>query len=85
MGKNRVRHEASMRSFGVTRMSVWLQSSGQEKYIVFYQERKSFPKTSVERLSNPSPEWREISEILVDHTGLRYQDLSPEVTWLTKS
>ncbi len=87
MGLKRSRHEASMRAFGVSRLSTWLQSTPEGKYIVVYSERQAnCPKTPEERLArgNESQEWQEIAVELMDHTGLSYQDLSPDVVWLTQ-
>lgn len=88
MNKKRKRHEASMRAFGVSRLSTWLQSTPEGKYVVVYSEREAnCPTTAQERLAcgKESLEWQEIAKELIDHTGLQYQDLSPEVLWLSKN
>lgn len=82
----RGRHEASMRAFGVTRLSTWLHHAPEGKRIVVYTERcLSTPHTSSERLhvGESSPEWQGIAATLMDHTGLSYEGLSPDVEWLT--
>lgn len=41
--------------------------------------------TSEERYAKGknSPEWQDVSKVLIDHTGLAYENLSPNVEWLT--
>lgn len=85
--EKRARHEASMKAFGVSRLSTYLQSVGDKKYIVVYTERRmNTPHQSLERLNagRNSLEWQEISKELMDHTGLSYEELSPDVEWLTQ-
>ncbi len=87
MGEKKKRHEASMRAFGVSHLSTWLQSSPEGKYIVVYSERNiNTPATPAARLNQAkgSSEWQEISSILSDHTGLKPDDLSPDSEWLTE-
>lgn len=86
MGSKKERHEASLRAFGVFKMTTWLQHTKDKKYIVVYTERHiNTPQTSCERLSQGKncSEWKEISAELMDHTGLKLEELSPEVEWLT--
>ena len=86
MGEKKKRHEASMMAFGVSRLSTWLQSTPEGKYIVVYSERHvNTPKTSKARLdqSKGSSAWQEISSILCDHSGLTPDELSPDSEWLT--
>ena len=40
MGEKRERHEASMRAFGVSRLTVWLQEDALGKNMIVYTERK---------------------------------------------
>ncbi len=87
MGRKRARHEAFMKAFGVSRLSTYLQSVGDTKYIVIYTENHiNTPSKSLERLDagKNSPEWQENSKELMDHTGLSYEELSPDVEWLTQ-
>jgi hypothetical protein len=87
MGENRTKHEAAMRAFGVFRHIVWLQQDETGPFIVIDSDREFIYPTVKERLSlgDNSPEWKEISSILIDHTGLSYQELSPYVELLTRS
>lgn len=88
MGEKKARHEAMMRAFGVSDLSTWLQSTPFGKYIIVYTERHSgTPATSEARLhqGDGSMAWKEISAELMDHTGLGYSDLSPDVAWLSAS
>jgi len=86
MGPMRARHEASLRAFGVFRLTTWLQNTKDGKYIVCYSEREADIGTAKERLARgeSSSEWHDISRLLMDHTGLDYESLSPDVEWLTK-
>jgi hypothetical protein len=81
MGAKKERHEASLRSFGVFHLSVWLQTTPSAKYLVVYTERD--PSTREQKQN--SPEWKEIAAILMDHTGLSFEEISPNVEWLTQS
>jgi hypothetical protein len=86
MGEKRGRHEASIKAFGVTLMSSWLQNIQGEKYIIVYTEGAlRSPNISTVRLQpgESSPAWKEVSEALMSHTGLKAHELSPEVEWLT--
>lgn len=86
MGEKRKRHESSMSAFGVSRLSTWLQSTSEGKYIVVYSERHILtPPSQKERLeqAHGSAAWHEISSILSDHTGLKLEELSPDSEWLT--
>lgn len=88
MGVKRTRHEASMRAFGVHRLTVWLQQTSGGKYIVVYSEkREESPEVMAEksRQAKQSPAWQEISAILMDHTGLSLEAITPEIEWLTKN
>lgn len=87
MGNKRLRHEASMKAFGVFRLSTWLQSTPDGKYIIVYTERHiGTPESATSRIAQGqnSAEWQEISAILMRHTGLNMEGLSPEVEWLTQ-
>jgi hypothetical protein len=87
MGAKKERHETSMKAFGVSRLSTWLQSTTAGKYIVVYSERHVHtPTTPAARLSQAkgSSAWQEISSILCDHTGLKPDELSPDSEWLTQ-
>lgn len=87
MGKKRGRHEAMMQAFGVSHLSAWLQKVENQQYIVIYTERRAdTPFTPKERLrqGEGSVEWQEISAILMSHTGLRLDELSPNTEWLTQ-
>ncbi len=82
----RTRHEASMRAFGVSRLTQWLQTTPTGTYCVVYTERLPNSEPSAEKRleqGKNSPEWQEIAAILMDHTGLSYNELSPQVEWLT--
>ena len=83
-GKMKDRHLASMAAFGVSRLTSWLQTTPQGKYIVCYTEREGHAETAAERVARgiSSPEWQEISNKLVDQTGLAVEALSPDVEWL---
>jgi hypothetical protein len=85
MGSMRARHEASMKAFGVFRLTSWLQSTPNNKYIVCYSEREANLRDAEEQLERgrSSAEWLSISQALMEQTGLKYADLSPEVEWLT--
>lgn len=86
MCEKRERHEAMMRVFGVSQLSTWLQTTSKEKYIVVYTERHhNTPATSQSRLEQGqgSDAWKEIATILMRHTGLTLDELSPAVEWLT--
>jgi hypothetical protein len=86
-GEKRMRHESMMRAFGVSRLSTWLQSTSDGKYIVVYTEgHKESYSSSEERLKQGegSIAWQEIANILRDHTDLGLDELSPDVEWLTK-
>jgi len=86
MGKKRERHEESMQAFGVSHLSSWIQTTEQGKYLITYTERhKHTPDTSEARLQQAvhSSAWEEISSVLMDHTGLKLSELSPDVEWLT--
>lgn len=87
MGAKRERQEAMMRSFGVSHLSTWLQHATEGKYIIVYTERKiETPLTSDARLAQGenTSAWHEIAEILMNHTGLKASELSPDVFWLTQ-
>jgi hypothetical protein len=87
MGEKRARHETMMQVFGVSRLSTWLQSTSEGKFIVVYTERHlETPSFSEARLrqGEGSIAWQEIANILMDHTGLALADLSPDVEWLTQ-
>lgn len=87
MGEKRGRHEAMMRAFGVTRLTSWLQTISNEKCIIVYTERHiNTPQNSTSRLKQgqDSPEWQEIACDLSNHTGLKMDELSPDVEWLTQ-
>jgi hypothetical protein len=87
MGEKRGRHERMMRAFGVSQLSTWLQTTPERKYIVVYTERHAdTPTTAPARLNQgqDSPEWLEIAAILMQHTGLKIDELSPDVEWLTQ-
>lgn len=85
MSTMRERHEAFMRAFGVSRLMSWLQSTPDSKYIVYYSEREAPPERTEERLARGknSKEWLSISKALIEQTGLEYENLGPEVEWLT--
>ena len=87
MGQKRGRHEAMMHAFGVSHLSTWLQKVENYQYIVVYTERRAdTPSTHGERLRQGEgfTEWQEISAILMSHTGLRLDELSPDTEWLTQ-
>lgn len=87
MGEKRGRHEASMRAFGVSRLSTWLQKTPEGNLIVVYTERHAeTPTSSTARLGQGegSQEWQEIASNLMRHTGLKLDELSPDVEWLTQ-
>jgi hypothetical protein len=86
-GEKRGRHEAMMRTFGVSHLSTWLQATSHGKYIVVYTERHvNTPQSLTSRLKqgHDSAEWREVAAVLSSHTGLRIDELSPDVEWLTQ-
>ncbi len=85
-GAGRARHEASMRAFGVSRLTTWLQTSPIGPYCIVYTERApNNEQSAAKRLeAGNSPQWQEIAATLQDHTGLSYTELSPNVEWLTK-
>lgn len=88
MGAKKGRHEASMKAFGVYRMTSWIQHGPGKKYIVVYTEREqNTPDNPVDRLAKGknSQDWQEIAQELVDHSGLSFDELSPQVLWLTKN
>lgn len=88
MGVKRERHKASMRAFGMSRLTSWLQECGDRKYIVVYSESiVRVPQSSSGRLElgKNNPEWREIAANLIDQSGLSYNQLSPDVEWLYES
>jgi len=86
-GEKKMRHEASMKAFNVSHLSVWLQKVGHEYYSVVYTERRPDSQCDaakrLERGMN-SPEWQEIAKTLQEHTGLSHNELSPNVEWLTQ-
>jgi hypothetical protein len=87
MGEKRGRHETMMRAFGVSRLSTWLQTTSKGKFIVIYTERHiNTPLSATDRLKQGegSNEWREIASDLSNHTGLKVDELSPDVEWLTQ-
>lgn len=86
MGAKKSRHIASLKAFDVYQLTSWLQTTAQGKYIVVYSERKEFSGTKEERLRRgaTSSEWQEISSELMDQTGLAFNDLSPDVEWLSR-
>jgi len=79
-GKKKERHLASMAAFGVYKLTSWLQTTPQGKYIVCYSEREHLDHAANKGLN--SPEWQEIAKELIDQTGLSAKDLSPAVEWL---
>ena len=83
MGNQRKRHETFMRVFGVSRLTTWIQQG----YIVVYSERQDLPGVSMDRLKKGEDcqEWNEVAEALITHTGLSYEELSPNVEWLTRA
>jgi hypothetical protein len=85
MGSKKSRHEASMKAFGVVRLTTWLQQMPDSHCVVVYSERHANLNSPAERLAQGSncPEWKEISAILQDHTGLSYNDLSPDIEQLS--
>ena len=78
MGTKKTRHEATMRAFGSTRLSVWLQHTPNGKYIIGYNEAGD------KKQGQDSEGWKDISAILMDHTGLPFDQLSPTLEWLTQ-
>lgn len=87
MGEKREQHEAMMRTFGISHLSSWLQTTSKGKYIIVYTERHiNTPLTSTSRLKqgHDSMEWQEIASNLMNHTGLKLEELSPDVEWLTQ-
>ncbi len=87
MGEKKGRHEASMKAFNVSKLTVWLQTVQDKKFLVVYSERaKNTPETSAKRLEmgKNSEAWQEIAATLADHTGLDLSQLSPDVEWLTQ-
>jgi len=86
MGEKRGRHEAMMCAFGVSHLSTWLQTTSHGKYVVVYTERHiNTPQNPNSRLEQgqDSAEWSEIASDLTSHTGLKMDELSPDVEWLT--
>jgi hypothetical protein len=84
MGPKKTRHETSLKAFGVSRLTNWIQETPEGKYIVVYTERSTNGEASeLRERGRTSPEWQEIAKELVDHTGLPYEALNPEVEWLT--
>jgi hypothetical protein len=79
-GKRR-RHEASMKAFGVHRLTSWLQQTGDGPYIIVYTERSTDAPTPS---YVDSPEWEEIAALLMDQTGLPRDQVSPDTEWLTR-
>ncbi len=75
--------ETFMRSFGLSRLTVWLQTG--PYYSIVYTERKpNNEQDPLKRLAAGStPEWEEMAALLQEHTGLSYRELSPNVEWLT--
>lgn len=86
MGSKRRRHEAFMEAFDVFRLSTWIQTIEEKRYIVVYSERKEFIGTPEVRLARGEEclEWLEIAQNLREFTGLSYLELSPDVIWLTR-
>lgn len=84
-GPGKKRHEASMSAFGVSRLTMWLQTAPIGPYCIVYTERTPNPEQNPQKRleAGSTPEWQEIAAILQDHTGLSYQELSPNVEWLT--
>jgi len=66
-----------MAAFGVYKLTSWLQTTPQGKYIVCYSEREHLNEAASQGLN--SPEWQEIAKELIDQTGLALKDLSPAV------
>lgn len=86
MTDKRSRHEESLEAFGLSHLSGWIQSTHGQKYIINYSEGPiKLPATPEERLrlGEKCPAWKEISTILMTHTGLKPHELSPQVEWLT--
>lgn len=86
MSSQKARHEGSMAAFGVVRLTTWLQKTSKGNFVVVYSERHADEDSSEARLEKGknSKEWKDISAILLDHTGLSYQQLSPQIEHLSK-
>lgn len=80
LNEKRAMHEAFMKTFGLLRVAVWLQNDEFGKSLVVYTERdQDVAPVAKERLKRGEacPAWRTIASVLMDHTGLAYNDLSP--------
>lgn len=87
MGEKKGLHETMMRAFGVSQLTIWVQTTPNGCYIIVYSERHiNTPTTPQSRLEQGkgSDAWHEIATSLITYTGLTLHELSPDVEWLTE-
>lgn len=74
----------SCTTFGLARMTKWIQRTLVCYYIVVYQETTFHPAETPKRdgLMTASNSYQTISKSLMSHTGLSYENLSPNMEWL---
>lgn len=86
MGSKRADPEAVMKTFGISRLTSWIQSTEEGKYVVTYAEyeNKLENRSKIKPKGENSPEWQSISRELMSHTGLSAEELIPNIEWLTK-
>jgi len=83
---HRKNRDALMQAFGTYRHIVWLQHDASGSFVVIDSERKKTSATCAEErlaLGKKAPtEWQEQAALLMEHTGLSYNELSPDVELL---
>lgn len=85
-GKNSKKHDALMDAFGTLRHIVFLQHDETGPVLIIDSDRKvNSARDAKERLAlgdKAAAEWQEVAAIMMDHTGLSYNELSPDVECL---
>jgi hypothetical protein len=86
MSNKRVDLEAAMKTFGISRLTSWIQITEERKYVVTYAEyeKRLENRSKIKPKGENSPEWQSISLELMSHTGLSAEELIPNIEWLTK-
>ncbi|MDP1835170.1 MAG: hypothetical protein Q8K75_04490 [Chlamydiales bacterium] len=86
-GEYRYRVHDALRQFGITKSVRYLQKTSHQDYLVVYQEllvRTPELEVQMRKADQSNPSWLWLSSVLSAHTGLTSEQLTPQVTSLTR-
>lgn len=76
-------HQKSCEDFGIYSMSKWFQEISKETFILVHTEGSPVDRSGQQEVK--SPEWSKASQILMDHTGLEYDQMRADIVPICQS